>query len=161
MRFLRNLILNRTRAGGVAELVDAGDSKSPGRNPVWVQVPPPPKGFTLVEVLVSIAIIATVFVVLITLQTQNLRALKRSEDAFVGLMLLQKTKVKGELEEEMGSVDIDEFLEERYGNFEVEREELEVPEELSDLIMEGMSGISGLSGYKVKTPTSTLEFFGG
>jgi type II secretion system protein I len=118
------------------------------------------KGFTLIEVLVSVGIVATVFLTLITLQMQNLRAMKKSEETLVALMLVQKSSVEKSLEEK--NIELEPYLEEKVEGFEIESEEFEISGDILTLITEGLNipSIRGISGIRIKTPDGTkLDFF--
>ena len=116
-------------------------------------------GFTLIEILVSVGIISSVFVSLITLQLQSLRVLEKIKNTTIGLMIVTNTDDISKIKTKY-TIEINPYLEEKYLNFKVERDVIEADEILPFIPF--ISDVPNIPLTRITLPDDTVfEFVGG
>lgn len=81
----------------------------------------PRKGFTLLEVLVATAILATAFVALVGLETQSLSTVSRTQDSMVHNLLMHDAYIRFRLSKEGYTVEPQHtFMKSRFWEYRVE-----------------------------------------
>ncbi len=91
----------------------------------WARVGPPSTGFTLLEVMIALAVIGIALVPLLMLQRQNIRSIIRSRDVTCAALLAQEIMTRAEMERfpPLGASggDFQNFHPGRYPNFRWQR----------------------------------------